>query len=257
MKVATFNVNSVRARLPVLLEWLQLVRPDVVGLQETKVEDDKFPLGPIQELGYYVEIHGQPRYNGVALLSLSPIENVQRGIGDPDWPSDARVIQGDVNGVTVLNTYVPNGTQVGSEKFSYKLNWFQKLNERVRSTFDPQGKVLWIGDINVAPTDLDVFDPVKMAGQVCFHPDEIAALKQCKEWGWSDCYREFVKEGGHYSYWEYFLPNGFKRNLGWRIDHIYASPGLVGHCQDCWIDKVPRGWEKPSDHTPVVALFDI
>lgn len=257
MKVATFNVNSVRARLPVLVEWLRQVRPDVVGLQETKVEDDLFPRMELEELGYHIEVYGQPRYNGVALLSLEPMMNVAKGIGDPEWPDDARIIRAEVNGVAVINTYVPNGTAVGTEKFDYKLSWFKKLDESIRAAFRPDDPVVWMGDINVAPTALDLFDPVKMEGKVGFHPDEQAALEACKSWGWTDCFRIFEKAGGHYSFWEFYLPNGFKRNLGWRIDHVYASEAIVGACKKCWIDKEPRGWQRPSDHTPVLAEFDI
>lgn len=257
MKVATFNVNSVRARLPVLTEWLQSCKPDVVGLQETKVEDDKFPREEIEALGYHLELYGQPRYNGVALLSLEKATDVHKGIGDMSWPDDARIIRATIGGVTFLNTYVPNGTKVGTEKFAYKLDWFKKLKGLIEDHMKPDDKVVWMGDINVAPTDLDVFDPAKMVGSVCFTDDEKLALQSCREWGWTDCFRHFEESGGHFSYWEYFLPNGFKRNLGWRIDHIYASPALLPACETCWIDKEPRSWERPSDHTPVLAEFKV
>lgn len=255
MKIATFNVNSVRARMPVLLKWLQEESPDCVALQETKVEDAKFPLAEFSEAGYDVSFHGQPRYNGVAFLSKGPMEEVRTGFGDPDWPEDCRIIQGVYRGVKVIGTYVPNGTAVGSEKFAYKLAWFERFGRMVTELCRPEDPVVWLGDINVAPTPEDVFDPVKLEGTVCFHPDERAALARLMEWGWTDCYRRFHPEPGQFTYWEFFLPNGFKRNLGWRIDHVYASPGVVARCSDCTIDKEPRSWERPSDHTPVVATF--
>jgi len=257
MKIATFNVNSVRARLPVLTEWLQKVSPDVVALQETKVEDDKFPREDLEALGYQIVVYGQQKYNGVALLSKTTIEDVSMGFDDPDWPQDCRIIRGRINGVSIINTYVPNGSAVGSEKFAYKLKWFERLGRMIGETADPSDRVLWLGDINVAPTPDDVFDPVKLEGSVCFTQEEKDALAKLKEWGWTDCFRLYNQDAGQFSYWEYFLPNGFKRNLGWRIDHVYASPGLLAASNSCEIDKDPRGWERPSDHTPVVATFSL
>ena len=257
MKVATFNVNSIRARLPVLSEWLRQTCPDVVALQETKVEDGKFPIEEIEKLGYHAAFHGQQKYNGVALLAVHPIEDVQYGFEDEAWPQDCRLISAVVRGVTVINTYVPNGSAVGSEKFDYKLRWFDRFGQYLEKLAETSDSMIWMGDINVAPSRDDVFDPDAMEGRVCFHPDEREKLKSLLSWGWVDCFRMFNKEPGQFSYWEYFIPNGFKRNLGWRIDHIYASPGLARHCKNCVIDKVPRGWERPSDHTPVIADFDL
>jgi len=257
MKVATFNVNSIRARLPVLTTWLQNVSPDILVLQETKVEDGKFPVEEIRTLGYEVAYHGQQKYNGVAILSRHPIEDVHCGFEDDAWPQDCRIIRARIQDVTVINTYVPNGTAVGSEKFDYKLSWLDRFGEYVQELAQSSDKLLWMGDINVAPTANDVFDPEKLEGGVCFHPDERARLEQLKSWGWTDCFRLFNNEPGQFSYWEYFIPNGFKRNLGWRIDHIYASPCLALHCKSCEIDLEPRNWERPSDHTPVVGIFEL
>lgn len=257
MTLATFNVNGIRARLPVLQQWLAEAEPDVVVLQETKVEDDKFPLDDVRATGYEVAFHGQPRYNGVAILSKLPIEDVRTGYDDPEWPNDCRIIRARIGGVTVINTYVPNGTQVGSEKFDYKLRWLERFARLVEESSHGGQPMVWLGDINVAPTPDDVFDPVKLEGSVCFHPAEREALARLVSWGWTDCFRKFTEGPGHFSYWEFFLPNGFKRNLGWRIDHIYATAGLADACNKCWIDKEPRGWERPSDHTPVLATFDL
>lgn len=256
VKVATFNVNSVRARVPVLQRWLQAVQPDVVALQETKVEDSKFPLAEFEALGYDAVFHGQMKYNGVAILSRLPIDDTDAGFDD-DWPVDCRVIRATVNDVTIINTYVPNGTAVGSEKFDYKLKWLEHFPRYIESFAGPQDRLLWMGDINIAPTPLDVYDPARFEGGVGFHPEERARLEAIKQWGWHDCYRGFHQGSGHYTYWDYFIPNVLKRNLGWRIDHVYSSPGLAGRCVSCEIDKEPREWERPSDHTPVVAVFDV
>jgi exodeoxyribonuclease-3 len=251
--VATFNVNSVRARLPVLIRWLEAVRPTVVGLQETKVEDDKFPGEEFERLGYHVEVHGQPKYNGVALLSLAPMESVARGFGDPAWPDDRRIIQATVNGWAIVNTYVPNGTAVGGEKWVYKLTWLERFAGHIQSVRKATARCLWIGDVNIAPTSDDVFDPERHRGGVGFHPEEHARLAQILRDTWSDQFRRFTQGSGHYTYWEFVIPNGFKRNLGWRIDHVYCPRDFDDEVLECWIDREPRGWERPSDHTPVLV----
>ncbi|MBS1721712.1 MAG: exodeoxyribonuclease III [Armatimonadetes bacterium] len=255
MKIATFNVNSVRVRIPILEQWLPTVQPDVLVLQETKVEDSKFPVAPFEEMGYHVAFHGQQKYNGVAIVTKHELESVTTGLCDPAFPEDCRLMKAVVNGVTILNTYVPNGTAVGTEKFEYKLNWYKRFGRMVQETYAPKDKVVWLGDMNVAPTVNDVYDPVRLDGKVCFHPAEREAIARLMDWGWTDCFRKFTQGSGHYSYWDMYFPRYFNRNLGWRIDHIYASPGLVDACRACWIDKEPRGWERPSDHTPVVAEF--
>lgn len=257
LKVATFNVNSIRARMPVLTRWLIEAAPDVVAIQETKVEDAKFPMSELVELGYAVSFHGQQRYNGVAILSRHPMEDIHFGFEDEDWPQDCRLMRAKIGDITLINTYVPNGTEVGTDKFDYKLRWFERFGRYVSEVAESAGPLLWVGDINVAPTNLDVYDPPKFEGGVGFHPDEHAALHELKAWGWTDCFRMFNGEAGQYTFWDYVLPNGFKRNLGWRIDHIYATADLVAQCQSCVVDKEPRSWEKPSDHTPVVATFHL
>lgn len=253
MTVATFNVNSVRARLPILVRWLEAVRPTVVGLQETKVEDGKFPGEEFEKLGYQVEIHGQPRYNGVALLSLAPMEAVSRGFDDPGWPNDCRIIQATVEGWTVVNTYVPNGTAVGSEKWAYKMAWLDEFVSYLKAARAKGRKVLWIGDVNIAPTADDVFEPEKHRGSVGFHPEEQTRLAAILGDEWQDQFRRFTQGPGHHTFWEFVIPNGFKRDLGWRIDHIYAPKESGEEVLECWIDKEPRGWERPSDHTPVLV----
>lgn len=257
MKVATFNANSIRVRLPIVLDWLAKHEPDVLAIQETKVEDDKFPVADFEEAGWNVAIHGMKMRQGVALVSRSPILDVHRGFEDGNWPEDCRIITGVVNGVTIINTYVPNGTQVGSEKWDYKMNWLPRFGKLVKDRFKPSDDVLWVGDINIAPTEDDLFDPKRHAGGVGFHPDEHARLKELLDWGWHDTFRKFTQGPGHYTYWEFVIPKSFERNLGWRIDHIYAPPHLYDRCVSCEIDREPRGYERPSDHTFVIADFKL
>jgi exodeoxyribonuclease-3 len=255
VKVATYNVNSIRQRLPIVLEWLAEHEPDVLAIQESKCEDDKFPRSEIEDLGYHVAVHGQKSYNGVAILSREPAVGVQTGFGDPLMPEDCRLIVAQVGPLTVINTYVPNGTQVGSDKFRYKLEWLARFDRFVRERFRPDSPIVWLGDINIAPTADDVYEAAKKVGQVGHHPDEFRALEQIRAWGWEDCFRKFTQGPGHYTFFEFYLVKSLERNNGWRIDHIYASPGLAPLCQDCQIDMAPRLMEKPSDHTVVWAEF--
>ncbi|MBI5706313.1 MAG: exodeoxyribonuclease III [Armatimonadetes bacterium] len=257
MKVATFNVNGIRARLDIVLDWLGENEPDVLAIQESKCEDGSFPMEAFEDAGWQVAIHGQKGFNGVALISRQPILNVSTGFGDPLWPEDCRIIQGQVGPLTILNTYVPNGTQVGSEKFDYKLRWMERFRSLVASRFSAGSPVVWLGDINVAPTSDDLFDPEKHRGKVGFSQVEIDALKANTDWGWNDLFRKFESGPGHHTFWEFVIPKAFERNLGWRIDHIYAPADLAARCVSCRIDKHPRGLERPSDHTPVVAEFEV
>lgn len=257
MKIATFNCNSVRARLDIVLDWLAENEPDLLALQETKVEDGTFPVEPFEEAGWQLAIHGMKARQGVALVSRHPISNVSRGFEDPLWPEDCRIITGTVNGVTFVNTYVPNGTQVGTDKWEYKLRWLPRFSKYLRERFRPTDPLIWLGDINIAPTADDVFEADRKRGRVGFHPDEHAALAEILGFGFVDLFRKFTPGPGHYTFWEFVIPKAFERNLGWRIDHIYATPDLSAKCSRCWVDRAPRGLEKPSDHTFVVAELDV
>jgi len=257
MRVATFNANSIRVRLDAILDWLAEYDPDVLAVQETKVDDRQFPHTAFEEAGYHVAFHGQKTYNGVALISKAPLQQVRRGMMDSSWPADKRVLAATIDGVRIINTYVPNGTKVGSDKFDYKLRWFEQFRTELISELNANSKTIWLGDINVAPTEDDVFDHAKNFNGVCHHPDEMERLASIVELGLVDCFRKFTQGPGHYSYWEFFIPKAFERNLGWRIDHIYASSGLVALCQRCEIDRTPRSLERPSDHTFVYADFDV
>jgi exodeoxyribonuclease-3 len=255
MKIATFNANSIRARLEIVTDWLREQKPDVLAIQETKVTDPEFPILAFEELGYNVAFRGQKSYNGVALASLRPFTNVRFGFEDPLWPDDCRIVSAEVDGVVVLNTYVPNGTAVGTDKFDYKLRWLDQLGKMISERFSPNTPLIWLGDINIAPTENDVFEPHRQKGKVGFHPDEISALERIVSWGLTDTFRKFTDGPGHYTFWEFYIPKAFEKNLGWRIDHIYATAPAADKCTTCIVDKAPRAREKPSDHTFVVAEF--
>ncbi len=257
MTIATFNAASVRARLPLLIEWLAENEPDVLAIQETKVEDHIFPRTDFEDLGYQIALHGQKAWNGVALLSRSPIMNVQTGFGDDLMPTDARIISGEINGIAVVNTYVPNGNAVGSDKFVYKLKWLERFRTLLDQRYLPEQPLIWLGDINVAPESTDVYDSPKMLGGVGHHPDEFVRLAKIVEFGLTDVFRKLHPEAGHYTFWDFQIPRSVDRNLGWRIDHIYATEALAALCDSCTIDVAARKLERPSDHTFVVAHFDI
>ncbi len=255
MRLATFNANSIRVRLDVILEWMAVHEADVLAVQETKVDDDNFPREAIEESGFHVVFHGQKTHYGVALISRIPPADVRMGMNDPAWPDDKRIIAATYDGVRVVNTYVPNGTKVGSDKFDYKLRWFEKFKEELAAEMRRYPNLVWLGDINVAPTAKDVFDSPKVFGGVGHHPDEMARLAGIVELGLTDCFRKFDDSDGQFTYWEFFVPRAFERNLGWRIDHIYATPAMSEKCVACVVDRGPRGEERPSDHTFVYADF--
>lgn len=258
IKLASFNVNGIRARLSLVQEWLAGERPDVLCLQETKVQDGDFPEGPLGELGYHCVFRGQKAYNGVAILSNSALRDVSFGFGDGDAAEETRLITGTYeNLVTVVNSYVPQGVAPESEKFRYKLDWLQRLRDFFSRRFHPDSYLVWVGDFNVAPEAIDVYDPQSLFGSIGYHPDEHAALSALKAWGFIDVFRRHRPEGGAYTFWDYRVPNAVKRGLGWRIDHIWATPRLAEKSTRAWIDVAPRLKQKPSDHTFIVADFDI
>jgi exodeoxyribonuclease-3 len=254
---ATFNVNGIRARLPVLLDWLERTRPDVLCLQETKVPDDAFPTRPLEALGYQCVFRGEKGFNGVAVLSRRPVTRMRAGLDDGGPPDEARLLLVKVQGVFVLNTYVPQGTAPDSPRFQYKLQWFGRLRAFMDRFMDPHEGALWLGDFNVAPDPRDVYDPEGLVGQIGFHPQEHAALQAAKDWGWVDIFRRHVRDGGHYSFWDYRLRGAVSRGLGWRVDHIWATSAMAARSARCWIDVGPRRAHRPSDHAPVLAQFEI
>lgn len=255
LSIATWNVNSLRVRLPHLAEFLGKEPLDALVLQETKIEDKDFPQTAIRELGYHSAWHGQKTYNGVALLSRTPASDIVLGIpGYPDTQS--RVIAGTVAGVRVVGVYVPNGQAVDSEKYGYKLDWLGHLSRYMAELRGAHERVVVLGDYNIAPDDRDVHDPAAWQGQVLVSAPERAALARLCAHGYVDVFRQLTDEGGLYSWWDYRAA-GFRRNHGLRIDLILASAALAGRCRSCRIDREPRTWERPSDHAPVIASFDL
>lgn len=268
LKIATWNVNSLKVRLPHVLQWLASHQPDVLALQETKLIDPDFPVNEIQQAGYHVWFSGQKTYNGVAILSRTTsvdktIEITERnqassnnvitdipGLIDPQ----RRILGVTVGDVRILNLYVPNGESVGSEKFKYKLNWLHNMRTFLEDELQKYPKMVVLGDFNVAPAPEDVYNPTFLDGQVLFSEQERSALKELFDLGLKDCFRLHPQPEKSFSWWDYRL-NAFKRNMGLRIDHILVSQTLASQCAQCYVDKEPRGWERPSDHAPVVAEF--
>lgn len=225
-------------------------------LQELKCTDEKFPSAEFAELGYKSEVYGQRTYNGVAILSRKPAADVQRGFHDDEEGAHARLIAATVEGVRVVNVYIPNGQFVGSDKYRFKLEWMQRLRRFFDQHYETNEAVLLCGDFNVAPEERDVHDPAEWEGHVLFSRRERAALEKIREWGFQDAFRLHTEDGGFYSWWDY-RQGAFRRNAGLRIDHIWVSEPLAKVCKGCRIDKEPRGWERPSDHTPVIGNFKI
>lgn len=256
MKVASWNVNSLRVRLNQVLDWLSSHPVDVLGLQETKLPDEDFPEDEIRSAGYQVEFSGQKTYNGVALLTRQPATEVIKELPGMNDDPQRRFISAVVQGVRIYNLYVPNGQAVGSDKFEYKLKWLSCLRDTLRAALSTQDKVLVMGDFNVAPADADVHDPREWEGKIHCSAPEREALSRLTELGFSDSFRLFEQEPGLYSWWDYRMA-AFRRNRGLRIDLILASKEIAGCCTASYIDRVPRKAERPSDHAPVVANFDI
>jgi len=249
MKLATWNVNSLKVRLPHLLEWLAANPVDVVCLQETKQQDADFPQAELQAAGYRSVFSGQKTYNGVAILSREPVSDVQYGI--PDFEDEQkRVLAATVSGIRVVCVYIPNGQEVGSDKYQYKLKWLGALTAWLKDELARYPKLALLGDYNIAPEDRDVHDPVAWQGNVLVSEPERAAFQRILQLGLVDTFRLFEQEEKSYSWWDYRMM-AFRRNMGLRIDHILVSSGL--QCKACHIDKAPRKLERPSDHTLVVA----
>ncbi|WP_210546213.1 exodeoxyribonuclease III [Rhodoferax sp. PAMC 29310] len=251
MKFSTWNVNSLTVRLPQVLDWLAANPVDVLVLQELKMTDDKFPVEAFMQAGYHAQWFGQKTYNGVALLSRTPAENVVKNI--PGFDDDmARVITGDVNGVRVIGGYFPNGQEPGSDKFEYKMNWLKGLRDWVRTELVTHPNLVLMGDYNITFDDADVWDPVGLQDTIHCTEEERYHLRALIALGLHDAYRLFPQEDKSFSWWDY-RDFGFRRNRGMRIDHILISDALKPLATSCIIDKTPRKNERPSDHTPVVV----
>ena len=256
MKVATWNVNSINVRMPQLLAWLAAAEPDVVCIQETKTVDENFPAAALHEAGYKSAFIGQKSYNGVAIISKFPIQDVQKNFSDDDDESPKRMIAATVGGIRIVNTYVPNGNELWSDKFKFKLDWLQHLRRYFDETYDAGKDVLLAGDFNVVMEEMDTWDAVGMAGKLHFSKPERAAMHNVKQWGFTDLYRKINGNMQEFSWWDY-RAGAWQRNHGLRIDHIWTSASLAAKCTRCWIDKSTRALTLPSDHAPVVAEFEI
>ncbi|MGO8746184.1 MAG: exodeoxyribonuclease III [Thermoguttaceae bacterium] len=254
MKIATWNVNSIRARQERLLAWLQKAQPDVVCLQELKATDDAFPYEAIRHAGYRAVVFGQKTYNGVAILSRDEPLNVQRGIPGFEDPQ-ARLLLAEVNGIWMISAYVPNGESVESEKYRYKLQWFQHVREFLEVRFKPTDPVILCGDFNVARDEKDVARPDAWAGTVLYHREVRDEMENLLTWGFVDVFRRQHPEGGLYSWWDYRML-AFPKNDGLRLDYVLATAPLAGRCTAAEIDRDERKGEKPSDHAPVITVFE-
>ncbi len=262
MKIATWNVNSIRTRLEQVIAWLRENPVDVLCLQETKVIDADFPRSPFEQLGYQVYISGQKAYNGVALISRQPLLDVSTGFTailanlESEWDAQKRVITGVIDGIRIVNLYVPNGSSVGSEKYEYKLGWLKVLREYLQLLLKSQPNICVCGDFNIALEAKDIHDQVKTDNHIMASVPERQALRDILALGFADAFRKFTTDSGHYSWWDYRTA-AFRRNLGWRIDHHYLTPVLYERANSCIIDVAPRKLTQPSDHTPVIVEVQI
>lgn len=254
MKIISWNVNSIKIRLPRFLALLERHDPDVVCLQELKVVDDKFPHEEIEAAGYHAATFGQKTYNGVAIVSKTPAENVRRGLGAEHDDDAARAIFGEIDGVTVGSLYVPNGQSVGSDKYAYKLDWYVHLLRMLETSFSPDRPLVLAGDYNVARDDLDVNNVDKWAPSVLCAPAVRDAMDTLLAWGLVDVFREQHPEGGIYSWWDYRML-GFPKNDGLRIDYLLATAPMAARVTDAFVDRDERKGKQPSDHAPVVGVF--
>lgn len=253
--LATFNANSIRSRLPVVLEWLERQKPDCLCLQETKATDEDFPAEPFRQAGWHVVFKGEKKYNGVAIVSRTEPEDVAFGLDDGGPKDESRLIRAVVSGIAVLNTYVPQGQDVDSPRFAYKLEWFRRLGAFLQRHYRPDRPLIWCGDLNVAPEGQDVHDPKRLLGHVCFHPEVTKAFLAIQAWGLVDVFRKHHPEPGQYTFFDYRTPDAVGRGLGWRVDHVLATKPLAERSEDAFIDTEPRRREKASDHTFLVARF--
>jgi exodeoxyribonuclease III len=254
LRVASWNVNSLRIRLAQLTGWMQGSRLDVIGLQETKLTDDGFPHEGLKELGYHAVCSGQKTYNGVALLAREPATDIVTDFTDFDDPQ-RRLLAATIGGVRYVNVYIPNGQAVGSDKYEYKLRWLRSLRRFLQGELARHEQLVVMGDFNIAPDDRDVHDPLLWKDQILCSGPEREAFRALLDLGLADTFRQFEQSAGSYSWWDY-RQGGFRRNLGLRIDLLLASTPLAASCLHSQIDTEPRRAERPSDHAPVIAGFE-
>jgi len=255
MIVATWNVNSIKARLERALLWLEKVSPDVVCLQELKVTDENFPVEEIRAAGYHSAVFGQKTYNGVAILSRTEPEDVVFGFDDDEDDPQSRAIAATIDGVRIMSLYIPNGQHVGSDKWDYKRRWYARLREHLERRFSTEDALLLCGDFNVAAHEIDVARPERWSESVLFHPEARKLLEDLTNWGLTDTMRIHNEGPGPYSWWDYRML-AFPKGDGVKIDHILATGSMAERCTNAWVDRDERKGSKPSDHAPVLAVFD-
>jgi len=259
MRIATWNVNSVNARLETVLRWFEEASPDVACLQEIKCVDEKFPTEAFERLGYNAAVHGQKSYNGVAILSKAPLEDVRKGLPGDDGDDHARYLEAVVGGprpVRVASIYLPNGNPIGGEKFDYKLRWMARLNAHARALLAYEEPLALVGDYNVIPEPRDAAHPENWTGDALFQPESREAFRALKWLGLTEAYLEADGAPGAYTFWDY-QAGAWQRNNGIRIDHALLSPQAADLLRGCEIHKHVRAWEKPSDHVPLVIELDL
>lgn len=260
LKIATWNVNSLRVRLPQVLDWIEQNQPDIFALQETKTEDEKFPQAVFEQVGYYAIFTGQKAYNGVAILSRNPPQDIVKQLPNTHDVQKRLIaatypVAGNKNyHLRLINLYVPNGESVGSEKYSYKLNWLEVLEKFLQQEMKQYQHIAILGDFNIAPAAQDVYDPVKWEGKVLFSEPERTQFERLIAMGFYDAFRQMPQQPGSFSWWDY-RTFAFRRNHGLRIDHILITAALTASMQTCYIDTMPRAHQQPSDHAPVIATF--
>ncbi len=257
IRVATFNVNSIRTRQDIVMDWLRKWEPDFLALQETKVADPLFPLDVFTDAQYHVIFRGQKSYNGVALLSRQPAKTCSFGFDDGGPMDESRLLRADFKGLSIINTYVPQGRDIEHSMYAYKIEWLKRLRAYFDRAFTTGRKVLWVGDMNVAHDPIDVHNPAERTKHVCYHQAARNAFAHCRDWGFIDTFRLHHPEGGHYTFYDYRNPRNVEERKGWRIDYILASPVLARACTTSWIDVQPRREARPSDHVPLIAEFDL
>jgi len=257
MKIATFNANSIRARMDTILAWLHEHDPDVLCIQETKVVDEDFPADAFTDKGYHVVFRGQKSYNGVALISRQRPTAVRHGFVDDGPPDETRLLSAKVGGMHIVNTYIPQGRDIEHEMFQYKLKWYRRLRNHFDRHYTKRSRLVWVGDMNIAPTPIDVHNPEQQKKHVCFCDACREAFEATLAWGFVDVFRRHHPEPGQYSFFDYRSPSAVKEGRGWRIDHVLATPVLARKSVDAYIDVAPRLKPKASDHTFVAAEFDI
>jgi exodeoxyribonuclease-3 len=256
LKVVTWNVNSVRARQERLMAWLDRQKPDILCLQELKVVEEAFPFESLEESGYSAAMLGQKTYNGVAIISRDVPLEVCRGLTGRQADDQARFISARFGELTIACAYFPNGKEVGSDKYEYKLSWMESLKQHLASTYSPEEKLILCGDFNVAPNDLDVKNIDQWRDSVLCHSDARQALEGIRQWGLMDCFEKHHPKGGIYTWWDYRML-GFPKNNGLRIDHLYATRPMYDRCTAIEVDREERKGKKPSDHAPVIGLFEV